>query len=260
MSAGYLLTNTIFAQAVSEIESLGFRVSDRPESGSVPYVVIGGRSNQRWWLVPLTVRRVNVSGMALFQPVIPGARALKGAAVVASSLGLSSVWARKKLYISGKFCLGDIFDEDDLHYAFFTGTDSPHRKVAVQIMERSGRIRGIAKVARNPAVKPLLVHEAEILGHLARFDLQSALTPAVLFSGEVDNAEVLVTDTRKTARTKTSTTLKHAHLAFLRELAEKSAAPAAEGEDWLVTDLRRRFEYVADRLPNEWQQRLRNGD
>lgn len=247
-----------FAQAVTEIESLGFRVSETLQPGSIPYAVIGGRSNARWWLVPLSHRRVTVSGLALFQPVIPSARWLKGAAVAMSTVGLSDLWARKKIYISGQPGLADIFGEKNLSYAFFTGTENPHRKVAVQIMDQAGGIKGFAKVSLNPVVKPLLRHEAKTLNDLHALDLQTASIPRVLFCGDRGGAEVLVTDTLKTARTKTVTTLNEAHLVFLREMAEKTAVRAEESGSGFVEDLRQRYAEVAEWLPLEWRLRLTN--
>ena len=244
---------------MAEIESLGFHVTESPVLGATPYGIVGGRSNQRWWLIPLTNRRVAVSGMALFQPIISSAKLLKGAAVVASALGFSDLWARNKLYISGKSNLADIFEDENLQYAFFTGTDSPHRKIAVQIMDKIGNIKGFAKVSRNPAIKPLLSHEAAILNDLHSLELQSAHVPTVLFSGEHDGASLLVTDTLKTARTKTSIRFNNAHQAFLQELAYKTAIPETGSKEGLVTELYRRYAAVAELLSIEWRHRIEQG-
>lgn len=251
-----LFNNPVFKDALAEIEGLGFRVSDRSTPGTIPYGIIGGRSNQRWWLVPLNDRRLTVSGLALFQPIVSSAKVLKSAAVMASTLGLSSVWLREKVYISGRSYLEEIFSEKGLCFAFFTGTDSPHRKVAVQIMARDGRIKGFAKVSQNSSVKPLLKHEAQTLEYLNTLDLQAALIPEVLFCGEIGIAEVLVTDSLKTARTKTVTALNDAHISFLQELADKTAIPVEEGDVPLATSLRKRYVAAAECLTNEWQNRF----
>ncbi|HEY6872876.1 MAG TPA: phosphotransferase [Geobacteraceae bacterium] len=256
ISAEYLPEHPAFSASVREIESLGFRLSAAPVPGGKPYAVIGGRSNARWWLIPLADRRVAASAMALFQPILPSAKLAKVLGATAASAGLAGVLARKKVYISGECILGDIYGRNDLSYAFFTGTDSPHRKTAVQVMDRDGKIKGFAKVSLNPAVKPLLSHEAEMLNYLRTLDLKTALVPTVLFRGNVDGADVLVTDTLKTAGTKSASTLNGAHIAFLRELAEKTAVPGTDGTDWFVGELRTRFEAVAGRLPEDWQRRL----
>lgn len=249
-------TEPVFSQAILEIELLGLRVSEKAEYGSRSYMVIGGRSNRRWWMVPLANRNVTVSGLAMFQPVIPSAKIVKSFAVFASTLGISSLWARKKIYISGKSHLVDVFLDTDLHYAFFTGTDSPHRKLAVQVMDDTGVIKGFAKISPNPAVKPLLSHEAATLEYLRSLGLQTAHIPAVLYYEERGGASILVTDSLKTARTKTSNKLNAAHFAFLAELASKTAVHNPICKDGLTTELQRRYSAVAERLSSEWQRRL----
>lgn len=256
MAASPLLKNPVFAQAVAEIESLGFRVLDRATPGALPYMVIGGRSNQRWWLVPLANRNVAANGLAMFQPVITSAKLLKWGGTLANSLGLAGLWARRKVYIAGNSGLADIFGGNDHHYGFFTGTNSPHRKLAVQIMDEVGNIRGFAKVACNKSVKPLLVHEAATLKYVRSLDLRSAHIPNVLFSGEIGNAGILVTDTLKTPRTRSASTLQSAHLAFLEELAIKTASVHPEGASWLTESLRGRYALVAGRLSQQWKTRL----
>lgn len=249
-----LFDNPVFKDAVAEIEELGFCVSTLPIPGAVPYGLIGGRSNQRWWLVPLTKSRLTISGLSMFQPIVTSAKFLKKAAVIASKLGLSSVCLKKKIYISTRSKLENIFSEEDLSYAFFTGTDCPHRKVTVQIMSQDGRIRGFAKVSSKTTVKPLLKHEANVLDDLNNLNLQTASIPKVLFYETVGEVEVLVTDSRKTARSKYTTALRTAHVDFINELAEKTAKPTSRG--WFIAELSRRYDTVAEHVPQDWRQRF----
>lgn len=251
-----LFKNPIFKLFLKEIEALGFTVSNSRRAGSLPYGVVGGRSNARWWLVPLTNRHVATSGLALFQPINSSAKFLKRTATALNSVGLASLWTRNKVYVSCPPVFSDLFDDKNLSYAFFTGTDSPHRKTAVQFMDQNGKIRGFAKLSQNPVVKKLLTHEAETLNLLRTLDLKSAIIPTVLFCGTIGGADALVTDTLKTVRTKSATTLNGAHFAFLRELAGKTAVPGTDGTGWVVADLRRRYETVAERLPVDWRRRL----
>lgn len=250
-----LFANPVFQEALTEIEGLGFRVSEKPRPEAKPYGVIGGRSNQRWWLVPLDDSRLTISGLAMFQPIVASAKFIKSAAVISSKFGLAPTFLREKVYISGRSDFEDIFSQRALSYSFFTGTDSPHRKVAVQVMDRDGTIKGFAKVSRNPAVKPLLAHEAGMLNHLQTLGLTTVFTPMVLFCGDIGSVLTLVTDTLKTARSKSTTTLREAHVNFLREFAEKTVMLSA-GNGWLVAELSRQYDAVAERLPLDWQQRL----
>ncbi len=250
-----LLDHSTFQPARREIESLGFALSDRPFPGSSPYGVIGGRSNARWWLVPLGERRATVAGLAMFQPVLPTARLLKAAAVTTSWLGLSGLWARQQLHISRTTVFNDIFHERDLRYAFFTGTESPHRKTAVQVMDAAGNIKGFVKVTRDAKVKRLLDHEADVLAQLRKMELRTALVPFLLFQGPMAGAQILVTDTRKTSRSRTSVALTDAHFMFLKELAERTATPRHPPDSPAVS-MATKYAALAARLPPGWRTRL----
>jgi len=217
------LLHPVFKDAMADIATLGVHVHQHPTAGAKPYAVVGGRSNARWWLIPLENRRVAASGLALFQPLLAGARALKSAASLLSVVGLSRLWARHTVFITGEAALPGV-RSDGLSFAYFTGTDSPHRKVAVQIMDGRGRLKGFAKLTRNPQVRELLMHEAATLEHVNGLGLQSAHVPKVLFAGNLGDSTLLVTDTLKTPRTAATTQFTAAHRAFLKELASKTAA------------------------------------
>lgn len=251
-----MIEHPAFQESLSELTCIGFEVCDANELGAVVYAIVGGRSNARWWLIPLTNRRVTAAGFSLFQPVLLSAKLMKWATVLFTNLGLSCLWSRKKIYLRNNGFFKSIFGEDNLHFALFTGTDSPHRKVTVQIMGRNGSIKGFAKVSCNPLVQPLLVHEAETLGYLSTLNLQRTIIPKVLFSDEIGGAAVLVTDTLKTGKSKTATKLTDVHLAFLRELSEKTAVSGTIGTDWVTLELRHKYNAVVARLPEEWQKRL----
>jgi len=251
-----LFANPVFQEALAELEGLGFRVSEKPRPGAKPYGIIGGRSNQRWWLIPLEDSRLTINGLAMFQPIVASAKVIKSAAIITSKLGLASTFLREKVYISGRSDFEDIFSQRFLSYSFFTGTDSPHRKVAVQVMDRNGTIKGFGKVSRNPAVKPLLAHEAETLNHLHTLGLTTAQTPSALFCGNIGGVLALVTDSLKTARSKSATTMREAHVNFLRELAEKTVKPPTADNGWLIAELSSRYIAVAEILPLDWRMRF----
>lgn len=248
------ISHPVFKDAITDIESLGVKVTLEPLAGSIPYTVLGGRSNARWWLIPLGHHRVTASGLALFQPILTSARIMKAAAVRLSRFGLSNVWARPKIYISGTPSIGRHFVTTSMNFAYFTGTNSPHRKVAVQIMDDGGQIKGFAKVTRNNCVRKLLEHEAAILDHLRGLNLQSGYVPHVLFSGNEGGTTLLVTDTLKTPQIRTTTRLLSQHQAFLQELAQKTTCTV------FVSELGARFRtclgQVQIRLDSYWHRRL----
>jgi thiamine kinase-like enzyme len=252
-----LFLNPVFKEAVADIEALGLVVTAQPTTNAKPYAVIGGRSNQRWWLVPLENGRVTASGLALFQPLLTSARYMKAVVVLLSLLGLSRFWVRTKVYIAGESALQQHYaPEKPLSYAYFTGTDSPHRKLAVQVMDGMGNIKGYEKISRNATVQTLIQYEAATLNYLQTLHLQTANIPKVLFSGVIADAYALLTDTLKTPKTKSVTQLQKLHLDFLQELAEKTAEPVQSNSDWLVAELQNRFMRIENRLTPEWKARL----
>jgi hypothetical protein len=250
-----LFSDAVFREAVADIESFGVRVLSAPQAGTTEYGIVGARSNTRWWLIPLESGRLAASGLALFQPLLANARRMKAAATFLSGIGLQRTWARQRVYVAGRPALGRFFDQGPDRFAYFTGTHSPDRKVAVQIMDELGELKGFAKLTRNPRVSALMRHEAVMLRHAAGLKLEHAHVPKVLFTGEINDASVLVTDTLKQRKTRSSPHLTDAHRRFLREIASRSACavPAAE----VARDFRQRVHGVEGKLDAKWRQRVR---
>jgi hypothetical protein len=250
------LAHPVFTAALQDLAAVGVEVSPTPARGAAPYALIGARSNARWWLVPLETGRLAASGLALFQPVLPSARCIKTIASWLSRARLQYLWARRKVYISVGPELARLTGRSDTtRFAFFTGTDSPHRKVAVQIMDSAGVIHAFAKITRDPGVAALLVHEAQVLRRLESLELQSVSIPRVLWADRVANATVLATDTLKTPASHSPTELTPAHLDFVCELARcTQGAKRTPGE--VAEQFRARLDRATGRISAPWRQRL----
>lgn len=252
-----LFLHPVFKEAIADIESLGVCVSSEASPHSKLYAVIGGRSNARWWLIPLENSKLTESGLALFQPLLASARYMKTAASILSAIGLSRLWVKHRVYISGESLLAGYFQSaESLSYAYFTGTDSPHRKVAVQIMDDRGNIKGFAKLTRNPRVRALLEHEASTLGRIQGLGLESAYIPNVLFYGNVSNSTLLVTDTLKTPRTPSMAKFSVVHRAFIEELSRKTVLSQPVSVSDIAKDFRTRFLGIRPYLEKTWCYRL----
>jgi hypothetical protein len=250
------IDHPVFSDAVLDLASLGVHVEPCPSAGARRYAIISGRSNARWWLIPLASSGATASGLALFQPLLLSARLLKAAAIALSHVGLARLWARTHVFVTGEPGIGHCFGTTErLAFSYFTGTDSPHRKVAVQIMNGCGELKGFAKVTRDANVASLLAHEAAMLGRVQLLNLASAYVPRVLHFGEMSGATVLVTDTRKSRSTRGTVRFSHHHRAFLLELARltaQSPVPATHfaGVFW------DRLHHVHGRLDRAWRDRL----
>lgn len=250
-------SHPVFREAMTDLETLGVRVSPHQEPGAKEYAVVGGRSNARWWLIPLESGSVAASGLALFQPLLASARRMKWVAQLLSRVGLQRLWARHRVFLAGDPALGTHFsNQSAASFAYFTGTDNPHRKLAVQVMDRAGGLLGFAKVTRDPQVALLLEHEAAMLRRARALELHCAHVPEVLFHGKTQAASLLVTDTRKTASTPATTHLTRLHLAFLDELARKTAVRQPLLARTLASQYADRLTQCASRLGPEWHDRI----
>jgi hypothetical protein len=251
-----LFTHPVFSSAIADLLSQGVRVSAQPSQGAAAYAIVSARSNARWWLVPLENGRVAAAGLALFQPILNSARAMKIAAATLSLLGLSRLWARQRVYVSGEPRFGACFPQAGSHaYAYFTGTDSPHRKIAVQVMDHAGRLLGFAKVGRSPDVRRLLRHEAAMLEAVGKLNLRSAHVPRVLLAAEEGGSFILVTDTLKRRSTQAVARLTDAHLKFLEELRTATSQARRSGPE-LAASYRRRLEALRPGLSADWSARI----
>lgn len=250
-------THLTLSRACADIAALGLRVSDEPLPGAVRYLLLGGRSNARWWLIPLVTRRSAASGFALFQPQLPSARVMKGLAVAATVCGLpllarhSTAWS-----IAGQSVLARHFPETQRPvFAYFTGTDGPHRKVAVQVMAEDGRILGYAKSSSDPVVRKLIAREAEMLEQLGRLKLRSALVPSLRFAGDMAGTYVLATDTCKTFWTSSDRIYGVAHRAFLEELFRKTRQPDTPAVHFAIR-FTENWQPLRSRVGAAWQRRI----
>ena len=252
-----LFAHPVFKEAIADIESLGVRVSSEASPHSKPYAVIEGRSNARWWLIPLEKGRLTASGLALFQPLLVSARYMKAAAGILSTIGLSRLWVKHKVYLSGESLLAGYFQPAELlSFAYFTGTDSPHRKVAVQVMDDRGNLKGFAKLTRNSEVQALLAREASTLQYIQDLGLESAYVPNNLFFGSVGDGTLLVTDTLKTHRTSSTSEFTSTHRAFILELSKKTAASFTVFANDFGESFRVRYSRIRPFLEQSWSARL----
>lgn len=251
-----LLDHSVFESAVADLRAIGVNVSAEPLLDARPYAVVGGRSNARWWLLPLNNGRVTASGFALFQPLLPSARIMKLVVCALSLLGLSRLWSKNKLYLIGESKLGPYFsDLVEPAYAYFTGTDSPHRKVAVQVMDSKGRIKGFAKLSSIPQVVSLLQNETVMLETAKALQLKAVHIPHVLYSGPMSEGYCLLTDTLKTPMTRSETKFGQAHRAFLHELAAATVQRPSTAKA-VAAEFERRIENQEKQLDPMWRTRL----
>lgn len=237
------------------MEVLGLHVTATPHAGSAPLDVLPGRMQRRWYLVPPRPRAVRVASLALVQPLRPGPRILKRFAAGAARLGVPHLWRHACVHVSGPNRIAPVFGPNATHAAFLTGTAGPHRKLVVQFMGGHGSIGGYAKVACKPAAQALLANEASVLAELRDVGLRSAVVPRRLLQEFGEGAAVLATDTARTQRSTCCARLRPSHLAFLDELATRTASRAPDGGA-LLDGLRAKVRDLPQSLSAEWRHRF----
>lgn len=221
--------------------------------GGEPYAVVAARSNQRWWLLPLDSRRAAMAGLEMLQPVTRTAQLAKQGARAIARHGPLGWLGRGHLRLSGRPNLAGAFGDAAAFVACFTGTEGPHRKTALQLMDAEGVILGYAKLTRASHIRPWLRNEAVMLRRVADMGLQSADVPAVKALRDDAVLTLLVTDSHKSATHAAPRRPSAAHMAFLAELRAKTGRVGA----WAALNhLERRTAALAPLAGKDWTRRL----
>lgn len=250
-------SNPTFAAARDDLVGLGFEVALAPTSSTRPFAVIAGRTNARWWLLPVESGALLRSGLALFQPASRSAALLRFVATAASRLRANGLISREVLHVAWRGGpIAEAFPGHDLRFAIFTGTDSPHRKCTIQVMDPDGRVVGYAKAGRAAPACAALDAEATNLENIRGLGLAAAVTPRLIAHGTTGSVRFLITDGSKTPASWSPLELKEVHFAFLTDLRERSRIPGTSGEDWLLPRMHAEFARVAPRLSPPWRLRL----
>ncbi|MGH8116371.1 MAG: phosphotransferase, partial [Rhodanobacteraceae bacterium] len=245
-----------FLAATREMQALGLRVMAIAHAGSAPFDAVAGRMQLRWYLVPAGPRAVSVASLALMQPLRQRARIGKRIMAGAAMLGLPHLWRRSRVHVSGTNRLAGLFAPGPVHAAFLTGTAGPHRKLTVQCMDADGRIRGYAKVAGAGATQARLANEAGTLGILHELGLRSAVIPRVLSYELRDGTAVLATDSADARHPACRARLEAGHVAFLEELAQRTASLRVPDGETLLLGLHARMQRLPAALSDAWRQRF----
>ncbi|MBS0124929.1 aminoglycoside phosphotransferase family protein [Thetidibacter halocola] len=222
-------------------------------SGGQAFAVVAARSNPRWWLLPLDSRRATAAGLEMLQPVTTAAGLAKVAMRGLARVGPLGMLGRGQVRLSGLPDLSGAFDGQAAHMACFTGTEGPHRKTALQVMDKTGGILGYAKLSRAAHVRTYVRNEAKVLRQLAGMGLASADVPRVLSLRDDAALTLLVTDSLKSASHSAPRQPGPAHLRFLEELRDRTRRTGAG----LVLDgLAQRMATLATRAGKGWTDRI----
>lgn len=215
-----------FAAFLDDMSQLGMELV---EHGGGRYAVIAARSNPRWWLLPLDSRKGAAAGLEMLQPVTRAAKVAKIVARALAHFGPLYFLGRGHLRLSGMPDLAGAFYGRAVHIAAFSGTDGPHRKTTLQIMNASGVILGYVKMSRTPYLRSCIRNEAKMLIHLSKLNLASADVPRVKAIRDDDKMTLLITDSLKSSSHAAPLRPTAEHLRFLDELRAKTERQGAGG-------------------------------
>ena len=239
-----------FRAFLNDLEMLGVKfVSD----GGAAYAVIAARSNPRWWLLPLDNRRAAVAGLEMLHAGSLAAKAFKIGARFMAQFGSRRLLGQRQIRLCGAPDLAGSFDSRDLQFAYFTGTEGPHRKTALQIMDTDGGIQGYAKMSRKAHIRPYIRHEAEMLVRVADLDLPSADVPQVLAIRDSSDLTLLVTDSSNFTDGTSPWKPAAAHLRWLNDLRVRTGQVGAES---LLGELVQQLTAVENLAGIDWRNRI----
>lgn len=243
-----------FDAFLGELEALGVRAVT---SGGESFTVVAARSNPRWWLIPRDRGAACArAGLEMFQPTTLAARLAKSALQFRTRYDRILPAGSRVIHLSGAPLFLAAFDQPGLGCAYFTGTDGPHRKTAVQIMSAKGDIVGYAKATANPLVKRYIENEARQLKAIARMGLTAAMVPTLIEHQNEHGVARLVTDTLRAPGHIVSKDFRVPHDRFLAELAAKTSH---RGGVETLAELTRTLDALRPALSGAWSTRLSKG-
>lgn len=180
------------------------------------------------WFIPLETGRVASGAFALYSPY-------KSAAKVKTTLVRQlarrgwrgwygdEIWIAQRQDSPLQELARTVLGLNQPHLMISTGTPCPVRKPTVGVLDGSGTLRGIIKVAETPATKRLVSNEAAIIRTLAGVPPVTGNVPRLLADQIVGSVQVVV---QSVLNGKPSgADFEPAHARFLRMLETGSTAP-----------------------------------
>ena len=133
-----------------------------------------------------------------------------------------------------------------------TGAPGPHRKPLIQIMEGQGKIIGYLKLGINDETKVLLERETGSINFVKCLNFKTALVPEIVEKGELnENISYLALNAVNTTFKK-SYIFTDTHIAFIKEMFEKTGKEEIFGETKLYKKLAKRVNFLEDKIPYYW--------
>jgi len=217
------------------------------------YGIVPSLKNPRW-LIPLK-KNLIISSLAMYQPSLLRAKAIKQFAILLAKLGLFNFFVINKVrFEKNDFLVRNIFKKNSLDYAVFGGTPGYHCKTTIQVMAKDGLILGYIKVADNADLNDLLDNEVEILQYLSKLNVKSVSFPKVIKKYKIENVNILILDTERSIYSKFTSKLSKAHICSLSELFKKDSNLIKFKESNFFNQLPGKIQSIPNNINSSWKQ------
>jgi hypothetical protein len=211
-------------------------------------------------MVPLSNHAVSSAALALYQPSLQMAKARKLLAYMLARAGMSRLWTPVVLFIAGK---ADAPGECDtlriikkisgaeVETALFTGTPGYLRKPTLQVMRKSGRILGFAKLAITKQTKELLENEYNTLLYVNKLDLGCAGVPGISYYGDCnEEIRMLFQSSDKTPLSSSYLKPTEKHFEFLARLHDQTGTKVEDQKEKYFCGIEGRIEALKGKIPH----------
>lgn len=255
ISMNFFKNNTFqqlpFKDFLIDLEAINVKKVD---SKGLTYQIVSARSNNRWWLLPVSNNNVISSSLNLIQPVTNIARLFKFLTRILVQFNFNPFFYEQKIILSGNPNFGSVFDSKIESIAYFTGTDGPHRKTAIQLMNSHGAIIGYAKLSRNSSIRPYIRNEGKMLHLLEQLEILDPRDyPKVLKLRDDKEMTILITNSPKNPNMNVPKSLNHFHLNFLDRLVSKTSKMGAGP---LINELNIKISNLKSFIGLDWYNRV----
>jgi len=196
------------------------------------YIILPSKDEPRW-LIPESSKTIMSRAFDIYQPYLCTAKLVKKVLAVGLKYSIGkNLWGRDRIWViyngkaenthNIKHLLSDHFREKNIFLSVASGTISPHRKIAVQVMNHQGKVLGFMKIGTTELAKIQIRREARILRELRSLNLKSVRIPEVLKIWDTGYGKLLLISPPGENFRPGPMTMKGVHHAFLDELYDKT--------------------------------------
>jgi hypothetical protein len=241
-----ILTGSSSGPLIARLRSGGF--TSIKEFALLP----SARTNR--WIIPIGDSLCTLSGLNMYTPYVPGARALKQLLLAITRMGWTG-WARHKVVVASRRPLTlesfvrEVTGEPSPEFALSLGTPGRFRKLTIQVMRPAGEVLGYVKLPMTHEAVARIRREAVALEYLSRFSALQLQIPRVLYAGEWGEGYMLF----QTAGPSRPAPVEFGvpHQEFLNKL--RSIGGIEKPGEALVEEIGARWRKTEGNLDSEWR-------